>query len=1275
MIQGILSALKWIGSQVVTLSIIALVLVAVYVGLGRQFVPMVSHYKSDLEARLSAEAGIPIRIQELKGEWHHFSPIFVAEGIEVLDPAHAERVLVSLPRIETKPAVIASIWNWQPRLVTTLKGLSIELVQDADGRIHIDELASVASDDPLAAKQAVNFFFNQPALILEGGNIGLRLYERPRLSLSAIDFKSLNTEENHVLNGSFKMSESSQAVSFIVNYQGDPTDWQSGHLQAYVSMPELEFGHWLQGHTIANWGVSQAHGGGRYWLDVHNGKLQTLTADLNIRELEITGPRRQQLLPARYQARRLSGVVAWERAETGWRLAANQLRGEFNGLPLPAPQFALNYGAQHIDVAAAQLSIAPLRALLPQLSGLPKDLSNWLSSAGPSGWVPHLSVKADINPAGGISNTHYKAQFKALQFQASTALPGASNLAGWVSGNESGGLLHIDSRQAVLDLHQTFREPVQVSDLRAGVRFKKVADYWIVQSNQLSVANADAKGHGRFSFYLPTNEPERASLQLVASLANGKVGSTWRYVPWKVAGDNTLAWLQRALVKGHLDSAGFLYDGLIKGEHKFQMHFSVRDTEFAFSEDWPAIEKINAEVGIEEGRLSVSSHSAQIYNSQAKNIEADIANLGAPLLVVNADLSSNGHDLMRLFQESALHESVGGVADVIALEGPVMGNLMLSVPLSAKAKAHRATVDINAHLNNNTLHLSGWDLPVSRLTGDIGFSTKKGLVSPELTGQFLNQKMQATIKSDVRQGDLKAVNIDTSGRVSMAALRSKLPMVLFNHMDGQTDYEADIRVSTESHRPPQLIVRSNLEGVRINLPVPLGKGKEAMPMRYVSDLSGQTSRSRLTLGKHINASMVWKKGDLESTRIRVGGDAPAWPIDKGVHIEAKVPVLDVADWQSWSTRNPAKASSAGASGLAVNRFDLEAKEFIAQGVVLSDLKANGISQNNGWNVDFASKRIAGSVFWPLKRNMQADIHIDRFDYPLVQASVAAEQTNERSYAWLTHPVVVNINGLRIAQWPLWPAMTVKTTISPTPFGARFGNLIINNSAFGFSGDAEWHRRGANETRVVGQIYSPNAGKVLKGLGYTPSLTSETATGQVELNWPGEPSDFSLNRVDGKVSAELSDGRLLNMGAVASASRVFGLFDLSNIKRRLRLDFSDVTKEGIAFDSASLNAQIRRGVMSPTHFQFDGPSLTAEGKGRVDLNTGELDQEVKVVVPIGSAVPVAATVVGGPLVGGAVVAAERVLDKSFGKLSALHYHITGDWSDPLVERRQAWGSKQ
>ncbi|MFX9397359.1 AsmA-like C-terminal region-containing protein, partial [Acinetobacter baumannii] len=73
-----------------------------------------------------------------------------------------------------------------------------------------------------------------------------------------------------------------------------------------------------------------------------------------------------------------------------------------------------------------------------------------------------------------------------------------------------------------------------------------------------------------------------------------------------------------------------------------------------------------------------------------------------------------------------------------------------------------------------------------------------------------------------------------------------------------------------------------------------------------------------------------------------------------------------------------------------------------------------------------------------------------------------------------------------------------------------------------------------------------------------------------------------------------------------------------------------------------------------------------GRGWANLNTHEIDQQLRVGVPVSSAVPVVAGFLAGPVVGGALVAADLLLDKPLSRLTSVRYHVSGPWDALKVD---------
>lgn len=253
------------------------------------------------------------------------------------------------------------------------------------------------------------------------------------------------------------------------------------------------------------------------------------------------------------------------------------------------------------------------------------------------------------------------------------------------------------------------------------------------------------------------------------------------------------------------------------------------------------------------------------------------------------------------------------------------------------------------------------------------------------------------------------------------------------------------------------------------------------------------------------------------------------------------------------------------------------------------------------------------------------------------------------------------------QYPGFGQMSGAVRLSPSPYGVRMDELKLRTAVAAFDGRLDWQWRGGDSTRLRGVATSQDVAGLLKALRFAPTLDSPKARAEVDLSWPSSPQSIALKGLDGTLAMRIENGRLLNVNAATSASRVFGLVDIENIRRRLRGDFSDVLLKGLSFDAVTLNGNLQSGQMPRAVFDLKGPSLSAHGEGQLDLAGQKMDQLFTVNVPVSSAVPLAAVVVAGPLVGGAVAAAEMALKRQIKKATVMHYRISGDWSSPLVEK--------
>ena len=131
---------------------LVLVLMALYVSLGRELAPLVAEYRAEVETKASEALGMPLQIGELKGSWSGFAPILSAHDVTVGEGANA----LHLEHVRAVPDLWASLLARDVRIAhLELNGLKISLKQGDDGEWALEGLP-VKDDQPLDPEQLLN---------------------------------------------------------------------------------------------------------------------------------------------------------------------------------------------------------------------------------------------------------------------------------------------------------------------------------------------------------------------------------------------------------------------------------------------------------------------------------------------------------------------------------------------------------------------------------------------------------------------------------------------------------------------------------------------------------------------------------------------------------------------------------------------------------------------------------------------------------------------------------------------------------------------------------------------------------------------------------------------------------------------------------------------------------------------------------------------------------------------------------------------------------------
>ena len=137
--------------------------------------------------------------------------------------------------------------------------------------------------------------------------------------------------------------------------------------------------------------------------------------------------------------------------------------------------------------------------------------------------------------------------------------------------------------------------------------------------------------------------------------------------------------------------------------------------------------------------------------------------------------------------------------------------------------------------------------------------------------------------------------------------------------------------------------------------------------------------------------------------------------------------------------------------------------------------------------------------------------------------------------------------------------------------------------------------------------------------------------------------------------------------------VLGLLSLTELPRRLTLDFRDFFNRGFGFSRIAGDIRFGGGQARSDGVTIDGPAAEIRIRGSADLQARTHDQTIEVLPKTGNLLPAVGALTAGP-VGAAVGAvANAVLRRPLAEMGARNYHVSGPWQDPkvdVVERRDS-----
>ena len=823
-----------------------------------------------------------------------------------------------------------------------------------------------------------------------------------------------------------------------------------------------------------------------------------------------------------------------------------------------------------------------------------------------------------------------------------------------------------------------FLQPVDLDVLKATLYWRRTNEELVIATPDWEMKNRDAAVHGKAAW---TTSADGSSpvLTLVSTVENGNVADARYYLPRGVIAPPALAWLDRAFVAGRLSRADVVLRGPIRhfpfrdGSGLFLARCALDGMTLDYREGWPRAEHLAAQAEFRNEGMSARFLSGRVGDFPVGPADARFADFKTGELEIHVGASGDAADALAFLRATPLDALAEHAFSGVEAKGPMQSKVDLFLPF--KDFEHRRVL-VHGDLEGVTPNRPGSTLSAGDLSGD--FDIDGGQVAhADIRGRLLGGTFQMQARAP-HSRPLTRTQLEFRGSAGGDALRAALGLPPSIAIDGQTDWRAVLKMAPEPNHERSLRVSSNLVGLEMTLPAPLDKAADT-PMPSWFEIQWPTAggpQGRLALGSVVSGSYALASDSggirLAHVALTFGAGESGSNDAQMVNVGGSVARLDLAGWLKL---NPADENARPlADYLSAARLDVAELDYL--GFEFRDVSLDLAATKGGLRIVVGGPNVAGTITVPSAADSTApwNLKFERLHFVVAsEADATAGGRRPRGRnpgrcrpAAGGDPRAIPAVEFHAADLNLGERQfgDVQATLVKLDDGIGLQNLVVTGSNFSANATGEWRGKGAGVGRIEGTLTSTDVQDTLRELGYIPVIEAKAGRMDFDLNWVGAPTEEALAQAKGHVQLSLDKGQIV--GLKPGAGRVLGLTSVAALRRRLALDFSDLTDKGLAFDTVRGDFDLRDGSAYTDNVLVKGPAAEIGLIGRVGLKNKDYDQTAVVTGSVGSSLPLAA-LAGGPVVAGAVLLFTQVFKQPLKGLARGYYRITGSWDNPIVER--------
>ena len=557
--------------------------------------------------------------------------------------------------------------------------------------------------------------------------------------------------------------------------------------------------------------------------------------------------------------------------------------------------------------------------------------------------------------------------------------PGLKNITGEIKIENEKGIIKSVSRDLTITKNNVFRSPLKLNQFTGAVTWKNkkymLNDIVIKDDFMEVLINGDVEYQSLDDLYVDLNIDSPT-----INIPNFKV-----FYP-KQIGKDGLGWLDTSLLEGTAENTSLQIKGKVKdfpfidennkpdlSKGFFRVQTSIKDSFIEYGDNWPEVEKFDAEVSVNGGDVFITSQKGELDKSQIKTFNGAITPFTADEVVLNIDtvLDSSAENIIYAVNNSPIKEAMKGMSEDMEGKGDGELKLVLNVGFDDLDNIpFKGTYEfLGSTLENPQLEIP----PISDLRGVLEFNNDDVKIT-NLDGKLFGEPLNLKLKN--ADG---ATIIDLKGVIGENMIKELLGENWLKNINGQADWEGLISLSENKS---EFKITSDLLGIQIKNLSFLDKAKNksedtALKLTINKQSTGEDSDViNITLGDHVKGlinSANDENGDPSLTNglIEVNSDKKMQIPESGIVFIANLNEVDLEELVDLIPDNESETSDIDSSQSKSMNIEavLNIKKLNAYGYIFNNFKFKLRPEDSGIIVQLNGEGARGNILWDPEKNL------------------------------------------------------------------------------------------------------------------------------------------------------------------------------------------------------------------------------------------------------------------------------------------------------------------